>query len=80
MSKAAARVILNEIRIHLCPSSIESQGVRQFVTNGGYKKLKISNPSLPIMVRENEGVSAKVFARYGKLIYTLYTPAKRTLI
>ncbi len=37
---------------------------REFVF-GNYTDLKKANPLLPILVRECEGISAKIWARYG---------------
>jgi len=38
---------------------------RDFVQSN-YKELKTANPTFPFLVRECEGVEAKVWARYGK--------------
>ncbi|KXN69312.1 NADH dehydrogenase, alpha subcomplex, subunit 2 [Conidiobolus coronatus NRRL 28638] len=56
---------LKELRIHFCQVSKGSQGLRNFVINN-YKQIKQANPNLPILVREAEGVEARVFARYDK--------------
>lgn len=54
-----------ELRLHMCQTSAHSEGVREFV-RGCYAELKLSNPNFPILIRECEGTSAKVFARFDK--------------
>jgi len=47
----------------MCPSSAGSQGLRSIVKST-YSELKISNPGLPMLVRESVGAKAKITARY----------------
>lgn len=54
---------LKEIRIHLCPQSPASQGVRQFIDKH-YVGLKEQNPKLPILVRECTGIEPKIWFRF----------------
>ncbi len=42
-----------------------------------YGKLKQANPTLPILVREAEGVKAKLIARFGALRASLLTTLRR---
>ena len=50
---------------HVCQTGAGSQGARDFLMKH-YQGLKTQNPALPILVRECEGVQAKVWARFGK--------------
>jgi len=65
----AARVLgkfpahLKEVRIHLCQTSPQSQGVRDFIETA-YVPLKQANPKFPILIRECSGVEAKAWARF----------------
>lgn len=54
---------LKEIRIHLCPNSSNSLGLKKFIEEN-YIKLKSSNPDVPILVRECAGVEPRLWARY----------------
>uniref|UniRef100_R4WK08 NADH dehydrogenase [ubiquinone] 1 alpha subcomplex subunit 2 n=1 Tax=Riptortus pedestris TaxID=329032 RepID=R4WK08_RIPPE len=54
---------LKELRIHLCPKSESSKGVRDFLQKS-YVPLKKANPQFPILVRECSGVKPKLWARY----------------
>lgn len=54
---------LKELRIHLCPRSNNSLGLRQFIEEN-YVKLKSENPDLPILVRECTGIEPKLWARF----------------
>lgn len=54
---------LREIRIHLCPKTAKSNGVRQFVDKY-YVGIKQNNPNLPILIRECTGVDPKVWFRF----------------
>jgi NADH dehydrogenase (ubiquinone) 1 alpha subcomplex subunit 2 len=54
---------LRELRIHLCQTSSESAGVRNFIGKH-YVQLKKENPSTPVLVRECSGVQPKLWARY----------------
>ncbi|XP_058059724.1 NADH dehydrogenase [ubiquinone] 1 alpha subcomplex subunit 2 [Anopheles bellator] len=54
---------VKELRLHLCQTGEESQGVREFV-NTRYVQLKRDNPSLPILVRECSGVQPRLWVRY----------------
>lgn len=54
---------LKEIRIHLCPNSASSNGVKRFI-NSYYTQIKTKNPKLPILIRECEGVKPKIWFRY----------------
>ncbi|KAI6659959.1 hypothetical protein LOD99_14299 [Oopsacas minuta] len=54
-----------ELRVHMCQTSPQSEGARKFV-KGCYIELKLSNPTLPILIRECQGTSARVYARFGK--------------
>ncbi|KAJ1981175.1 hypothetical protein H4R33_005299 [Dimargaris cristalligena] len=62
--KAPITKNLKELRIHLCQNSPRSQGVRDFITKN-YPALKKSNPGLPVLIREAEGVEARIYARYN---------------
>ncbi|KXJ19306.1 NADH dehydrogenase [ubiquinone] 1 alpha subcomplex subunit 2 [Exaiptasia diaphana] len=53
-----------EIRIHLCQTSENSKGVRNFLEKN-YTDIKKANPKFPILVRECSGVFPKMYARYG---------------
>ncbi|XP_075152262.1 NADH dehydrogenase (ubiquinone) B8 subunit [Haematobia irritans] len=54
---------LKELRLHLCQTDEASKGAREFVERF-YPALKKSNPELPILVRECEGVQPRLWARY----------------
>eukprot|EP00118_Oscarella_pearsei_P025481 m.308253 g.308253 ORF g.308253 m.308253 type:complete len:106 (+) comp43637_c0_seq1:162-479(+) len=54
---------LKEIRIHLCQTSPNSQGIRDFV-EAHYVDLKKANPKFPFLIRECSGVQPRIYARY----------------
>ncbi|XP_065075221.1 NADH dehydrogenase [ubiquinone] 1 alpha subcomplex subunit 2 [Ochlerotatus camptorhynchus] len=54
---------VKELRLHLCQTSEESKGVRDFVSTQ-YAQLKRENPKLPILVRECSGVQPRLWVRY----------------
>lgn len=54
---------LKEIRIHLCPKTSTSNGVRQFIGKN-YSGIKKNNPDLPILIRECTGVEPKIWFRF----------------
>ncbi|KAL7409727.1 putative nadh-ubiquinone oxidoreductase 10.5 kda subunit [Mrakia frigida] len=54
---------LKELRLHLCQTSPASAGVRAFL-NESYLPLKAANPDLKVLIREAEGVSPRVLARF----------------
>merc|ERR1712157_200607 len=56
---------LKELRFHFSQTSQGSKGLRDFVQTN-YKDLKTVNPTFPFLVRECEGIEAKIWARYGK--------------
>lgn len=58
---------LRELRIHLCPTSAASAGVRNFIENG-YVPLKKANRQFPILVRECSGIQPKIYARFVSLL------------
>jgi len=55
---------LREVRVVLCQSGAASAGVREFISSQ-YAALAAANKSVPILVRECSGVSAKITGRYG---------------
>lgn len=59
--------IVRELRIHLSQTDPSSEGLRQFIRNH-YLSLKKHYPTLPILIRECENITPKVYARfdYGK--------------
>lgn len=59
---------LRELRIHLCPTSAASAGVRNFIEND-YVPLKKVNRHFPILIRECSGIQPKVYARFVILHY-----------
>ncbi|XP_072935557.1 NADH dehydrogenase [ubiquinone] 1 alpha subcomplex subunit 2 isoform X1 [Epargyreus clarus] len=56
---------LKELRIHLCQTSQQSAGVREFIQKN-YVKIKKDNPKFPILIRECSGVQPRVWARYDR--------------
>jgi len=56
---------VKELRLHMCNVSAASQGLRDFVENH-YITLKKNNSSLPILVRECEGVTPKIWVRVDR--------------
>ncbi|XP_007937194.1 NADH dehydrogenase [ubiquinone] 1 alpha subcomplex subunit 2 [Orycteropus afer afer] len=58
------KLVLRELRIHLCQRSPGSQGVRDFIEKK-YVELKKANPDLPILICEFSDVQPKLWARYG---------------
>mmetsp|Transcript_24309 Transcript_24309/g.53055 ORF Transcript_24309/g.53055 Transcript_24309/m.53055 type:complete len:94 (+) Transcript_24309:81-362(+) len=61
--KNAVSKSVQELRLHFCQTSAESKQIKDFVIKN-YKSLKAVNPSLPILVRECEGVSPKLWVRF----------------
>ncbi|CAG9782685.1 unnamed protein product [Diatraea saccharalis] len=57
--------VLKELRIHLCQTSKQSAGVRDFIQQN-YVNIKKDNPNFPILIRECSGVQPRVWARYEK--------------
>ncbi|KAK6355376.1 hypothetical protein TWF696_004485 [Orbilia brochopaga] len=55
---------LKELRFHLCQTGAASTPLRSFITKS-YPAMKKSNPDIPILIREAQGVPPRVFARYG---------------
>jgi len=53
---------VKELRMHMCNSSAASKGLRDFVENH-YVTFKKHNSTLPILVRECEGVTPKIWVR-----------------
>ncbi|KNB41287.1 NADH dehydrogenase [Blastocystis sp. subtype 4] len=66
---------LQELRFLYCANSVGSQGVRDFIEKQ-YHSIKSMNPILPIIVRECDGIRAKVIARYGPFMYDYYNNTK----
>ncbi|KAJ1651174.1 hypothetical protein IWQ61_008199 [Dispira simplex] len=62
--KGALTKNLKELRFHLCQTSPQSQGLREFLTKN-YPAIKQANPGLPILIREAHGVHASIYARYS---------------
>ncbi|XP_021208988.1 NADH dehydrogenase [ubiquinone] 1 alpha subcomplex subunit 2 isoform X1 [Bombyx mori] len=60
---------LKELRIHLCQTSKQSEGVREFIKNN-YVNIKKENPNFPILIRECSGIQPRVWARYEKGVET----------
>ncbi|XP_053601262.1 NADH dehydrogenase [ubiquinone] 1 alpha subcomplex subunit 2 [Plodia interpunctella] len=56
---------LKEIRIHLCQTNRQSEGVREFIQTC-YVNIKKDNPHFPILIRECSGVQPVVWARYER--------------
>ncbi|KAJ8735098.1 hypothetical protein PYW08_014348 [Mythimna loreyi] len=56
---------LRELRIHLCQTGKQSEGVRNFIQKH-YVAIKKENPKFPILIRECAGVQPRVWARYEK--------------
>ncbi|CAK1541337.1 unnamed protein product [Leptosia nina] len=56
---------LRELRIHLCQTSQQSAGVREFI-NKNYVNIKKENPNFPILIRECNGIQPRIWARYDK--------------
>ncbi|XP_013116350.1 NADH dehydrogenase [ubiquinone] 1 alpha subcomplex subunit 2 [Stomoxys calcitrans] len=54
---------LKELRLHLCQTGETSQGAREYVERF-YPALKKSNPGLPVLIRECDGVQPRLWARY----------------
>merc|ERR1711933_619825 len=54
---------LKELRFHFSQTSQGSKGLRDCVQTN-YKDLKTVNPTFPFLVRECEGIEAKIWARY----------------
>ncbi|XP_013148498.1 PREDICTED: NADH dehydrogenase [ubiquinone] 1 alpha subcomplex subunit 2 isoform X1 [Papilio polytes] len=56
---------LKELRIHLCQTSPQSAGVREFIQKC-YVNIKKTNPNFPILIRECKGVQPRIWARYER--------------
>ncbi|VVD00905.1 unnamed protein product [Leptidea sinapis] len=56
---------LKELRIHLCQTSPQSAGVREFIQKN-YVSLKKENPTFPILIRECRGIQPRIWARFEK--------------
>ncbi|XP_062513732.1 uncharacterized protein LOC134189471 [Corticium candelabrum] len=54
---------LRELRIHLCQTSVSSQGTREFI-EAHYVDIKRLNPTFPILIRECSGIQPRMYARY----------------
>ncbi|KAJ6260849.1 hypothetical protein Dda_3510 [Drechslerella dactyloides] len=54
---------LKELRFHLCQTGAASTPLRSFITKS-YPTMKKNNPDIPILIREAQGTSPRVFARY----------------
>ena len=54
-----------ELRLHMCQTSPQSEGVRKFVRDF-YLELKLNHPKFPILIRECEGTPAKAYVRFDK--------------
>ncbi|XP_018329823.1 NADH dehydrogenase [ubiquinone] 1 alpha subcomplex subunit 2-like [Agrilus planipennis] len=65
MSSVKLNPALKELRLHLCPQSATSEGVRKFIQEY-YVKIKTDNPKLPILIRECSFVIPKMWARLSK--------------
>ncbi|KAF3159778.1 hypothetical protein TWF106_000700 [Orbilia oligospora] len=61
---------LKELRFHLCQSGAASNSLRSFISQS-YPVMKKTNPEIPILIREAQGVPPRVFARYGQF----FTPS-----
>ncbi|KAK9352734.1 thioredoxin-like protein [Lipomyces doorenjongii] len=66
-SKYAFPKPLKELRFHLCQTGASSTSLRSFLQRA-YPVMKKHNPYTPILIREAQGVSPQVIARfeYGK--------------
>mmetsp|Transcript_5183 Transcript_5183/g.10106 ORF Transcript_5183/g.10106 Transcript_5183/m.10106 type:complete len:90 (-) Transcript_5183:212-481(-) len=62
MSRFAFKAV-QELRINFCRASQNSAGIRDFV-KANFAEMKKVNPTLPIMVREFDGVEPKITARF----------------
>ncbi|XP_026324139.1 NADH dehydrogenase [ubiquinone] 1 alpha subcomplex subunit 2 isoform X1 [Hyposmocoma kahamanoa] len=56
---------LKELRIHLCQTSKNAEGVRNFLIKN-YVNIKKANPDFPILIRECKGIQPRVWARYDR--------------
>ncbi|KAK8807096.1 hypothetical protein WA158_003855 [Blastocystis sp. Blastoise] len=61
--RAALGKNLQEVRFLICPKSVGSKGVVEYIYKN-YGEMKMLNPILPFLVREAEGVKACVIGRY----------------
>lgn len=59
-------------RLHMCQTGQGSAGVREFVKSQ-YAKMKTANPGFPFLIREAEGTSAAMTARYGMALVPCLT-------
>ncbi|SGZ24074.1 BQ5605_C023g09697 [Microbotryum silenes-dioicae] len=61
--RSALPSALRELRLFGCQSSPASAGLRAFIESS-YPAIKKANPTLPILIREAQGVPARAFARF----------------
>ncbi|QIX00702.1 hypothetical protein AMS68_006219 [Peltaster fructicola] len=54
---------LKELRFHHCQTSEQSNAIRSFLTRA-YPTMKHHNPHTPILIREAQNITPKVWARY----------------
>mmetsp|Transcript_31040 Transcript_31040/g.99259 ORF Transcript_31040/g.99259 Transcript_31040/m.99259 type:complete len:86 (+) Transcript_31040:21-278(+) len=55
--------VLTELRVAMCQTSPASKGIRDFWKKQ-YSAIKSANSSLPILLRESQGIQAKLTAAY----------------
>ncbi|KAJ2487382.1 hypothetical protein IWW37_005278 [Coemansia sp. RSA 2050] len=63
MSARALSKSLKELRVHMSQNSPASRGLRDFIVKS-YPGLKDANPTLPILIREANGVESRIIARF----------------
>ncbi|KAH8877809.1 NADH-ubiquinone oxidoreductase 10.5 kDa subunit [Schistosoma japonicum] len=61
MAKFGAKV--KELRFLVAQTAPSSSGIRDFISRY-YLSLKVANPHVKFMIRESEGITPKIFARY----------------
>ncbi|CAH8538302.1 unnamed protein product [Schistosoma intercalatum] len=61
MARFGAKV--RELRFLVAQTAHSSSGIRDFISRH-YLSLKTANPHVKFMIRESEGITPKVFARY----------------
>ncbi|KAI9904281.1 hypothetical protein N3K66_000810 [Trichothecium roseum] len=54
---------LKEVRFLFCQTSEQSANVRSFLQRA-YPAMKSTNPSVPILIREAQGTSPRMYARF----------------
>ncbi|KAL3426548.1 NADH-ubiquinone oxidoreductase 10.5 kDa subunit [Phlyctema vagabunda] len=62
-AKYAFSKTLKEVRFLFCQTGESSTATRSFLSRA-YPTMKKNNPSTPIMLREAQGTSPRVYARY----------------